>query len=89
MNPDFELHIYHMEDCGLCTEQLRILKRWSVFVTIRTVDVNKHSDISDKAGVDATPTLILLHKGFEIRRWIGLTPPAQIQAAVADHILRV
>ena len=80
MYESYEIQVFHSPECPACTEQLRLLRRWSTFIPIRLVNVDKLPAYEKAANIEATPTTVLIRQGAEVRRWVGIVTPASIVA---------
>ena len=85
MSDETILQIFHTEGCGHCDYQREILSRWQPDgVTLQFVDCDKNPKMDKAAGIEATPTLIVLRNGKEVRRHEGVAQPPMILALLAQ-----
>lgn len=80
MYEGFQLQVFVQDGCEMCDEQKQILASWRP--PCETVLVPS-DPLSDRAGVDETPTLILMRHGQEVTRHIGLAQPMDIMGMLA------
>lgn len=75
-----ELHVFHSKQCGLCHEQIKVLKLWKPPVPVLLIDVDKLPDYEKAANIEGTPTTVILQNKKEVHRFVGLTsaPPMQV-----------
>ncbi len=65
--------------CGQCKIMTNELKETPLSVPVEEISVdNDEKDLTSLFGVRALPTLILLKGDNEIKRWVGITPPQEI-----------
>lgn len=65
--------------CGQCKVMANELKETPLDVPIEEISVDKdEKDLTTLFGVRSLPTLILLKGDDEIKRWVGLTKPSEI-----------
>ncbi len=65
--------------CGQCKVMVNELKETPLDVPVEEISVDKdEKDLTTLFGVRSLPTLILLKGDNEIKRWVGLTKPSEI-----------
>ena len=84
--PKLELHLFYSQHCGLCHEQIRMFKTWKPKIEIRLIDCDKAPAFEKAAGIEGTPTTILLRDMREVERWVGLTTPPVIQYGINKQL---
>ena len=87
--PKATVLVFVMKGCGACTAFKPLLKRVaSKFpqVPLQTLDIDKHSALAAKLGVNATPTTVMAHHKGDVRKIVGAVDEAtlgKVFAAVA------
>ncbi len=73
---------FYSDKCTPCRLIAPVLdnleKKHSNKIKVCKLDVNKHSELADKYGVMAVPTLMYVKNGKELNRTIGLVDSAEI-----------
>ena len=65
--------------CGQCKVMANALKETPLNVPVEEISVdNDEKDLTSLFGVRSLPTLILLKGNNEIKRWVGITLPKEI-----------
>lgn len=69
--------------CGPCRSQMPILEQLEATgaVDLIKIDVDNDREFSAEFGVTSIPTLILYEDGKIIKKFVGLTPLAELKAA--------
>ena len=65
--------------CGPCRMLSPILESTKSDIKVIKVDTDKFEDLSREYGVMSIPTLVLLEKGKEVKRSVGLLEPARLK----------
>jgi thiol-disulfide isomerase/thioredoxin len=70
--------------CRPCQQMQPIISELSRSgIAVRSVDVDREPDLTQRYGIEKTPTFIVLSGGKELTRLVGLQSAAQLQAALA------
>ncbi|NIA14284.1 MAG: thioredoxin [Nitrospiraceae bacterium] len=76
------------EWCGPCRMMSPILDELAQEcgdgVTVGKVNVDNEMDIAQKYGVSSIPTLLLFKDGAEAKRFVGVTPKAELSTAIQE-----
>ncbi len=69
--------------CGPCKMQTPILEKLSqspdITATIGKVNTDENPDLAQKFGISSIPTLVIMKKGQEIDRFVGVQPEAVLK----------
>ena len=88
---DITILDFRAEWCIPCDHQSIILndlyRRLKGRIEIRKIDIDDQTGISKKFNINAVPTLCLLKKGKEKRRFIGVQPVDTLMDAI-DNCLK-
>jgi thioredoxin 1 len=72
------LMFFHAELCTPCDNQSAILddlfERLNCQIKIVEIDIDDPESISEEYNINAVPTICLLKKGREVKRFIGVQP---------------
>ena len=87
---DITILDFRAEWCIPCDHQSVILddlyKKLKGRIEIRRIDIDDQTGISEKFNINAVPTLCLLKKGIEVRRFIGVQPVDTLIDAIDNCI---
>lgn len=73
-------------DCNHCREQEDELKKCPLSLPVEMVDIENEEEIRAQYNVCQLPKLILVdYNGKEIKRWLGVTPGAEINKYLNDN----
>lgn len=69
--------------CGPCKMQTPILEKLSqspeITATIAKINTDENPAIAQQFGISSIPTLILMYKGLEVDRFVGVQPEAVLK----------
>ena len=74
------------EWCGPCRMMGPVLDKlaaqYAGKVTVGKINVDNEGDLAQQFGVSSIPTLIILKDGVESKRYVGVTPEAELTRAL-------
>ena len=74
------------EWCGPCRMMGPVLDKlagqYAGKVTVGKVNVDNEGDLAQEFGVSSIPTLIIIKNGAEAKRYVGVTPEAELVRAL-------
>jgi thioredoxin 1 len=74
------------EWCGPCRMMGPVLDKlagqYAGKVTIGKINVDNESDLAQEFGVSSIPSLIIMKDGAEAKRYVGVTPEAELTRAL-------
>jgi len=74
------------EWCGPCRMMGPVLDKlaaqYAGKVTVGKINVDNEGDLAQEFGVSSIPTLILMKDGAESKRYVGVTPEAELTRAL-------
>lgn len=83
--PDVVLLDFGASYCSPCQQMEPVLQRMERDrFPVRKIDITEQPDISRKYRVDRIPTLIVLVKGKEAKRFVGLTAETELRQAMNE-----
>jgi thioredoxin 1 len=69
--------------CGPCKMQTPILEKLSespdITATIAKINTDENPDLAQKFGISSIPTLVVMEKGQELERFVGVQPEAVLK----------
>ena len=69
--------------CGPCKMQTPILEKLSqspdITATIAKINTDENPAIAQQFGISSIPTLILIYKGLEVDRFVGVQPESVLK----------
>jgi len=75
--------------CGPCKMQTPILEKLSqspdITATIAKVNTDENPDLAQKFGISSIPTLVIMNKGQEIDRFVGVQPEAVLKRKLTQQ----
>jgi len=75
--------------CGPCKMQTPILEKLSqspdITATIAKVNTDDNPDLAQKFGISSIPTLVIMNKGQEIDRFVGVQPEAVLKRKLTQQ----
>jgi thioredoxin 1 len=73
--------------CGPCRMQSPILEKLSqspdITATFAKINTDENPEIAQKFGISSIPTLVLMDKGKEIDRFVGVQPESVLKQKLA------
>lgn len=74
------------EWCGPCRMMSPVIDELAAAydgkVTFGKINVDNEMELAQQFGVSSIPTLVVLKDGAEVKRFIGVTPKAELQKAI-------
>ena len=88
--PEVELLDFTASYCKPCQQMLPILKRMqSDGFPVRQVDITENPELARQYRVEAVPSMILLVRGRETKRFVGLTEESLLRRSLNDAARQV
>lgn len=76
------------EWCGPCKMIVPVINElvteFDGKATIGKVDIDSEADLAERYNVSSIPTLLLLKDGEETKRFVGITPKAELVEAITS-----